>query len=60
MVAKFNHTALVSDIRRFVASARADYTTAYAMMTGFPAAAIKDETATLQEAGLLNAVIILK
>lgn len=60
MVAKFNHSALVSHVRRFVASARPDYTTAYTMITGFPAAPVKQEDVSLSEAGLLNAVIILK
>lgn len=33
---------------------------AYQLMTGFPSAVIEDESKTLEDAGLLNAVIIQK
>lgn len=60
MVAKFNHTHLVSDIRRFIRAARPDVTWPYQLLTSFPTKVLEDETQTLAAAGLLNAVITQK
>ena len=60
MVAKFNHTQTISDIRRFIRASRPEATGAYMLMTSFPSAQIEDEGRTIEEAGLLNAVIIQK
>lgn len=60
LVAKFNNSQQVSDIRRFLASARPDLTSSYTMLTGFPLKPIADESQTFEDAGLLNAVITLK
>ncbi|GLC43269.1 hypothetical protein PLESTB_001492100 [Pleodorina starrii] len=60
MVARFNHTHTVRDIRRFVRASRPDMTTAYQLMTAFPNKVIEGEDQTLEAASLLNAVIILK
>lgn len=60
MVARFNTQHKVSDIRRFIRTARPDLMTSYSLFSGFPSKAIEDESATLEAAGLLNAVIILR
>lgn len=60
MVARFNHTHTVRDIRRFVRASRPDLTTTYTLMTAFPNKTITSEGETLEAAGLLNAVLILK
>eukprot|EP00798_Chlamydomonas_sp_ICE-L_P029009 gene29009-32200_t len=60
MVAKFNCTHKVSDIRRFIQAAHPEMTISYQLMTAFPSQLIVDETKSLEEAGLLNAVIIQK
>jgi UBX domain-containing protein 1 len=57
MVARMNHSHTVADIRRFIRASRPDMSTAYQLMTGFPPAAIADESQSLEAAGLLNAVI---
>jgi UBX domain-containing protein 1 len=58
MVARFNHTHTIADVRRFIRASRPDMTAPYTLGTAFPPAPIADEGKTLQEAGLLNAVII--
>ncbi|KAG2488166.1 hypothetical protein HYH03_013309 [Edaphochlamys debaryana] len=60
MVARFNHSHTVRDIRRFVRASRPDMNAAYHLATAFPNKVIEDEEQTLEAAGLLNAVIILK
>ncbi|KXZ55366.1 hypothetical protein GPECTOR_3g495 [Gonium pectorale] len=60
MVARFNHTHTVRDIRRFVRASRPDLTAAYQLMTAFPNKVVEGEDQTLEAAGLINAVIILK
>lgn len=59
-VAQFNHSQTVGDVRRFIAASRPDMSTNYSLMTAFPSAALKDESVTLEAAGLLNAVVIQK
>ncbi|XP_073678765.1 NSFL1 cofactor p47 [Garra rufa] len=59
LVQKFNHTHRVSDVRQFVASARpALAATEFVLMTTFPNKELTDESLTLKEANLLNAVIV--
>ncbi|CAM4680526.1 hypothetical protein PO909_013845 [Leuciscus waleckii] len=59
LVQKFNHTHRVSDVRQFVASARpALAATEFVLMTTFPNKELTDESQTLKEANLLNAVIV--
>ncbi|XP_042568899.1 NSFL1 cofactor p47-like isoform X1 [Cyprinus carpio] len=59
LVQKFNHTHRVSDVRQFVASARpALAATEFILMTTFPNKELMDESQTLKEANLLNAVIV--
>ncbi|XP_073731230.1 NSFL1 cofactor p47 [Misgurnus anguillicaudatus] len=59
LVQKFNHTHSVSDVRQFVANARpALAATEFVLMTTFPNKELTDESQTLKEANLLNAVIV--
>lgn len=60
MVASFNHSHTITDIRRFVRASRPEATGGYVLMTAFPSAQIEDEGRTIEEAGLLNAVLIQK
>ena len=59
-VAQFNHSHTVADIRRFIAASRPDLPAAYNLMTAFPSAQLTDDSKTISDAGLLNAVIIQK
>ncbi|XP_076024072.1 NSFL1 cofactor p47 isoform X2 [Genypterus blacodes] len=59
LVQKFNHTHRVSDIRQFLVTARpAMAAREFALMTTFPNKELSDESQTLQQANLLNAVIV--
>lgn len=60
MVASFNHSHTISDIRRFIAASRPDMTADYGLMTSFPSTQLNDDSKTIEEAGLLNAVIMQK
>ncbi|XP_030589662.1 NSFL1 cofactor p47 isoform X2 [Archocentrus centrarchus] len=59
LVQKFNHTHRVSDLRHFVVAARpAMAAREFVLMTTFPNKELTDESQTLQQANLLNAVIV--
>ncbi|KAL7864718.1 hypothetical protein AOLI_G00161380 [Acnodon oligacanthus] len=59
LVQKFNHTHRVSDLRQFVVNARPAMAAAeFVLMTTFPNKELTDESQTLKEANLLNAVIV--
>uniref|UniRef100_A0A1A8NS31 NSFL1 cofactor p47 n=3 Tax=Nothobranchius TaxID=28779 RepID=A0A1A8NS31_9TELE len=59
LVQKFNHTHRVSDLRHFVVAARpAMAAREFVLMTTFPNKELSDESLTLQQANLLNAVIV--
>ncbi|KAJ8265241.1 hypothetical protein COCON_G00143400 [Conger conger] len=59
LVQKFNHTHRVSDVRQFLVAARPVMAAAeFVLMTTFPNKELTDETQTLQDANLLNAVIV--
>jgi UBX domain-containing protein 1 len=58
MVARFNTTHTLADVRRFIRASRPDIDFPYVLVTGFPAVPVADESATLEAAGLLNAVLI--
>ncbi|KAM3871809.1 NSFL1 cofactor p47 [Diretmus argenteus] len=59
LVQKFNHTHRVSDIRQFLVGARpAMAAREFVLMTTFPNKELTDESQTLQDANLLNAVIV--
>ncbi|KAJ8299093.1 hypothetical protein KUTeg_023153 [Tegillarca granosa] len=58
MVAKFNHSHRVLDVRRYIIIARPQYAGVnFVLMTTFPNKELTDENQTLEEAKLLNAVI---
>ncbi|GBF89140.1 hypothetical protein Rsub_01857 [Raphidocelis subcapitata] len=58
LVARFNHTHTVADVRRFIRASRPDMAAPYTLGTAFPPAPVPDEGASLEAAGLLNAVLI--
>ena len=58
LVAKFNHSHTISDVRNFINLSRPGNHTNYNLMTTFPNKVIDNEMETLQQAGLLNAVIV--
>ncbi|XP_019722458.1 NSFL1 cofactor p47 isoform X1 [Hippocampus comes] len=59
LIQKFNHTHRVSDLRQFVVAARPTMAArAFVLMTTFPNKELSDESQTLQQANLLNAVIV--
>ncbi|CAG8499843.1 2591_t:CDS:10 [Dentiscutata erythropus] len=59
MLARFNHTHTVADIRNFINASRVgEATRNYVLQTTFPSKDLKDELQTLTEASLLNAVVV--
>ncbi|XP_033753346.1 NSFL1 cofactor p47-like [Pecten maximus] len=59
MVAKFNHTHKISDIRQHIVANNPRYAGAnFILMTTFPNKELTDETQTLEQGKLLNAVIV--
>ena len=62
MVAKFNHSHRIRDIRQFLDMSRPrnSVSSSYQLVTAFPTKPLVDESQTLKDAGLLNAVIMQK
>ncbi|OZJ04131.1 hypothetical protein BZG36_02831 [Bifiguratus adelaidae] len=61
MVAKFNHTHTIGDIRNFVRSSRPNESSqSFILQTPFPVRRLEDDDKTLSDAKLLNAVIVQK
>eukprot|EP00898_Chlorokybus_atmophyticus_P006761 jgi/Chlat1/7086/Chrsp57S06786 len=61
MVARFNHTHTVGDIRRFIEHAQPGVQPAgYRLVTAFPAKELSDASQSIEDAGLVNAVVIQK
>lgn len=58
MVARFNLSHTVADVRRFIAAARPDMPAGYKLSTAFPPKVMADDAQTIEEAGLANAVLI--
>ncbi|XP_069131958.1 NSFL1 cofactor p47-like [Argopecten irradians] len=59
MVAKFNHTHRISDIRQHIIANNPRYAGAnFVLMTTFPNKELTDESQTLEQGKLLNAVIV--
>ncbi|TNM86299.1 hypothetical protein fugu_006529 [Takifugu bimaculatus] len=59
LIQKFNHTHRVSDLRHFVIAAQPSMAAMdFVLMTTFPNKELSDESKTLQQANLLNAVIV--
>ncbi|KAI8387025.1 hypothetical protein BD560DRAFT_383525 [Blakeslea trispora] len=57
LIARLNHTHTVADIRRFIESSQPT-TRSYILQTTFPVKELKNDEQTVQEAGLLNSVVI--
>ncbi|KAK4398892.1 Plant UBX domain-containing protein 4 [Sesamum angolense] len=61
MVAHFNHHNTIADIRSFINASRRGRSTSYQLQTvGFPPKVLTDLTQTVEQAGLLNSVVIQK
>lgn len=60
LVAKFNLTHTVGDIKRFLRTARPDLGPGLQLATAFPAARLEDDGLSIEQAGLANAVVIQK
>ncbi|KDN42610.1 SEP-domain-containing protein [Tilletiaria anomala UBC 951] len=61
IVGRFNHEHTIRDVRSYINAANAGMETRpYVLQTSFPPKPIEDESATLKDAGLLNAVVIQK
>ena len=59
LTAKLNHSHTVNDVRRYIVTARPQYATStFILLTTFPNKELTDESLTLQQANLLNAVIV--
>jgi len=59
MLARFNHTHVIRDIREFINASRVgEASRNYVLQTTFPTKDLIDETLTLVEASLLNSVVI--
>ena len=61
LVAKVNHHHTVGDLRRFINSSRPqEGARKYSLMTTFPNRILSDDAQTVEQAQLLNAVIVQK
>ncbi|XP_020894352.1 NSFL1 cofactor p47 [Exaiptasia diaphana] len=59
LVSKFNHDQTVGDVRAFITAARPQMAgTSFVLMTTFPNKELMSNQQTIQEANLLNAVIV--
>jgi UBX domain-containing protein 1 len=59
-VAEFNLDQTLGHIRKFIHAARPDMSNEYSLATAFPKAALTDDNATIESAGLANQVVIQK
>ncbi|CAO3608512.1 unnamed protein product [Cunninghamella blakesleeana] len=57
LVAKFNHTHTVGDIRRYIEAERPSERP-YILQTTFPVKELKEDSQSLKDAGLLNSVVV--
>jgi len=61
LVMKANRSHTVGDIRKFIVQARPEFSASvFSLMTAFPSKELSDDDTTLEEANLLNAVIVQK
>jgi UBX domain-containing protein 1 len=60
LVARFNHSHTVGDIRRFLDNARPGSSSMYHLVTTFPSRTLTDPEQTVEQAGLINAVVMQK
>lgn len=61
LVAKFNHSHSVGDIRTYILGSRPQYAAAnFVLMTTFPNKELGEENLSIADANLLNAVIVMR
>ena len=60
MVARFNLSHSVKDIRRFIQASRPDMPANYRLMTAFPTKPVEEDGKSIEEAGLANSVLVQK
>lgn len=61
LVLKMNHTHTVGDIRRYIVTARPQYSASvFALLTAFPSKELNEDSITLKDANILNSAIIQK
>jgi len=61
LVSKFNTNHTVADVRRYIVIARPEYASrTFTLMTNFPNKKLTDESLSLADAGLLNAVLVVE
>jgi len=60
LVARFNLTHTVGDVRRFIVHSRPGAPATFRLCTAFPPADLADDAVTIEAAGLANAVVIQK
>ncbi|GAA5952728.1 hypothetical protein JCM3765_002257 [Sporobolomyces pararoseus] len=59
VVATFNHSHTVGDIRRYINASRpGESSSSYALQTTFPSKDLEDDSITLKDAGLLGSVVV--
>ncbi|XP_017079269.1 NSFL1 cofactor p47 [Drosophila eugracilis] len=59
LAAQFNLTHTVSDIRRFIQTARPQYSTSnFILVSSFPTRELSDDNSTIEKAGLKNAALM--
>ncbi|XP_070134495.1 NSFL1 cofactor p47 [Drosophila bipectinata] len=59
LAAQFNLTHTVSDIRRFIQTARPQYSTSnFVLVSSFPTRELSDDSSTIEKAGLKNAALM--
>ena len=60
LIAKLNETNSVSDLRRYIRLVKPDTPTNFSLHTTFPNKEHTDDSATLKDAGLLGAAILMR
>ena len=60
LIAKLNETNTVSDLRRYIRLVKPDTPTNFSLHTTFPNKEHTDDSATLKDAGLLGAAILMR
>nr|CAD7394171.1 unnamed protein product [Timema cristinae] len=59
LIGQFNHTHTIGDVRSYITIARPQYQTQnFSLLTTFPSKELSDNSATLSDAGILNAAVM--
>lgn len=59
LVASFNQTHTIADVRRYIVTARPQYTNeTFSLLTSFPSKELTDDSQTLADAGILNSALL--